>query len=56
MKRRFAYKKEDNYKELRIDESFFKGYAVYLKYNNVESPLVVNNGKEDLCIRDNGYE
>jgi predicted RNA-binding protein associated with RNAse of E/G family len=56
MKRRFAYKKEDNYKELRIDESFFKGYAVYLKYNNVENPLVVNNGKEDLCIRDNGYE
>ena len=56
MKRRYAYNLEDNYKQLRIDEEFFKGYACYLKLQNIQKPLIVNNLKEEICIRDNGYE
>ena len=56
MKRRYAYSLEDNYKQVRIDEDFFKGYACFLKLQNIQKPLIVNNGKEEICIRDNGYE
>lgn len=56
MKRRYAYNENDNYKKIRIDEKFFKGYACYLKLQNIKKPLIVNNGKEFICIRDNNYE
>ena len=56
MKRRYAYSLEDNYKQIRIDEDFFKGYACFLKLQNIDNPLVVFNGKEKICIRDNNYE
>lgn len=56
MKRRFAYNLNDNYKQIRVDEDFFKGYACFLKLQNIEKPLIVNNGKESICIRDNDYE
>lgn len=56
MKRRFAYNENDNYILLKIDESFFKGYACYLNFQNIEKPLIVNNGRENICIKDNGYE
>lgn len=56
MKRRYAYSLEDNYKQVRIEEDFFKGYACFLKLQNIQKPLIVNNGKEEICIRDNGYE
>ena len=56
MKRRFAYDINDDYKQIKIDEDFFKGYVVYLKLNNISKPLIVNNGKEFICIRDNNYE
>ena len=56
MKRRFAYNLNDNYEQIRVDEVLFKGYACYLKLQNIEKPLIVNNGKENICIRDNNYE
>lgn len=56
MKRRFAYNLNDNYEQIRVDEDFFKGYACSLKLQNIENPLVVNNGKETVCIKDNDYE
>lgn len=56
MKRRFAYNLNDNYKQIRVDEDFFKGYACLLKLQNIEKPLIVNNGRETICIRDNNYE
>lgn len=56
MKRRFAYNLNDNYKQIKVDEDFFKGYACFLKLQNIENPLIVNNGRETVCIRDNDYE
>ena len=55
MKRRYAYKEDDNYKILKIDESFFDGYSVLLKLSNVDKPLIVNNGDTSICIKDNDY-
>jgi predicted RNA-binding protein associated with RNAse of E/G family len=56
MKRRFAFKPNDNYKLLEIDETFFKGYACYLKLENIEKPLIVEKDSEKVCIKDNNYE
>ena len=56
MKRRFAYDLSDDYRLLKINEPFFKGYACFLKLQNVERPLIVYNGKENICIKDNNYE
>lgn len=56
MKRRFAFNLKDNYKLLEINETFFKGYACFIKLQNIEKPLIVHNGEEDICIKDNNYE
>lgn len=56
MKRRFAYNLKDNYDLLKITVPFFKGYACLLKFQNIEKPLLVYNGKENICIKDNNYE
>ena len=56
MKRRYAYKLSDNWKQIKINEDFFKGYACFLKIQNIEKPLIVYNGKENVCIKDNDYE
>ncbi len=56
MKRRFAYNIKDNYKKIRIEEDYFKGYVCVLKFENIEKPLIVYNGKENICIKDNNYE
>ncbi len=56
MKRRYAYNENDNYSLLKIDESFFRGYACFLKLQNIEKPLIVYNEKEYICIKDNNYE
>lgn len=56
LKRRYAFNKNDNYRLLKIDESFFKGYACFLKLKNVEKPLIVYNGNENICIKDNDFE
>ena len=34
----------------------FKGYVCDLKLNNIDKPLIVFDGKNNICIRDNGYE
>ena len=56
MKRRFAYNETDNYKLIKVEEPFFDGYACFLKFQNIEKPLIVNNGVNEICIRDNDYE
>lgn len=56
MKRRYAFNTNDNYRLLKIDETFFKGYACFLKLKNVDNPLIVYNGNENICIKDNDYE
>ncbi len=56
MKRRFAYSLGDNYKKIYINDEMFKGYVCDLKLNNIDKPLIVFDGKNNICIRDNGYE
>ncbi len=56
MKRRYAFNTNDNYRLIKIDETFFKGYACFLKLKNVDNPLIVYNGIENICIKDNDYE
>lgn len=56
MKRRFAYNENDNYKQIKVEEPFFDGYACFLKLQNIEKPLIVNNGINEICIRDNNFE
>ena len=56
MKRRFAYSLGDNYKKIHINDEMFKGYVCDLKLNNIDKPLIVFDGKNNICIRDNGYE
>ena len=56
MKRRFAYSLGDNYKKIYINDEMFKGYVCNLKLNNIDKPLIVFDGKNNICIRDNGYE
>lgn len=56
MKRRFAYNENDNYKLIKVEEPFFDGYACFLKLQNIEKPLIVNNGINEICIKDNNYE
>lgn len=56
MKRRYANKVEGIYVQKRVDEDYFKGYVCNVKIIDVEKPLIVNNGINEVCIKDNGYE
>ena len=56
MKRRFANEVEGDYTQERIESDYFTGYVCYIKLKNVEKPLVVSNGVETICIKDNNYE
>ena len=59
MRKRFATKAKygkSKYYQKRIDEEYFKGYACYLKMDNVEKPLIVNDGTGEICILDNNYK
>ncbi len=56
MKRRYANAVGGEYAQARVDTEYFNGYVCDVKINNVERPLIVNNGKNDVCIKDNGYE
>lgn len=29
---------------------------MFLKFKNIEKPLIVNNSRDNICIRDNNYE
>ena len=56
MKRRFANQVEGDYYQDRIVSEYFTGYVCYIKLKNIEKPLIVNNGVETICIKDNNYE
>lgn len=56
MKRRYANSIEGLYTQKRFDEDNFKGYISNVKFQNVEKPLIVNNGISKVCIKNNGYE
>ena len=54
-KKRFAYRPDDLYQQIRIDETLFKGVVCFVKLQNVSAPKYVKKGNETLCIIDNGY-
>ena len=56
MKRRFAYKKDDNYKQIRLDNKYLHGYVCYLKFKKLKEPLIVDYNNKKICIKDNEYE
>lgn len=56
MKRRFANAVEGDYFQEKIENVDFKGYVSYIKIKNVKEPLIVNNGKNKICIKDENYE
>ena len=55
MRKRFAYNSEDLYKQITVDEPFFKGVACIVKLQNVAKPKYIDHDKEKICIIDNGY-
>ncbi|MBR5948324.1 MAG: DUF402 domain-containing protein [Clostridia bacterium] len=54
-RKRFAYRPDDLYQQLSIDEPIFKGVVCFVKLNNVSKPKDVKKGNETFCIIDNGY-
>ena len=56
MKRRFANSVSGIYKQVRLENNFFKGYVCNIKVQGVSKPLIVNNGIEEVCLMDNNYE
>lgn len=56
MRKRFANRRGDNYKQIHIDEVYFKGYACYVEFKGVKEPKVIYNGLYDMCIIDNDYK
>lgn len=56
MKKRFANAVEGDYFQERIDDDYFKGYVSYIKIKDVIKPLIVNDGKTQICIKDENYE
>ena len=59
MKRRFAYYIDDEkiiHNQKSFENDYFFGEVCYVRYVNVDKPLIVNNGISNVCIFDNGYE
>lgn len=56
MRKRFANRRGANYKQIRVDEEYFKGYACYVTFKNVLEPKIVFNGLRKICIIDEDYE
>ena len=56
MKRRYANKVEGDYTQKRIDEDYFRGYVCNIKIKDVSRPLVVSDGINEVCIKNNNYE
>lgn len=56
MKRRFANQVEGEYFQERIEDDYFKGYACFIKIKDVKKPLIVYNGTNNICIKDENYE
>ena len=56
MKRRFATQVEGDYFQDRIVSDYFTGYVCYIKLKNIKKPLIVYNGVNIICIKNNNYE
>ena len=56
MRKRYANAVGGEYLQKRFNINNFSGYVCDVKISGVERPLIVNNGKTDVCIKDNGYE
>ena len=54
LKRRFANSIEGDFHLKYLNEKFFKGHVCCNKIW-CNSPVVVNDGTKDVCIRDDGY-
>lgn len=54
-KKRFAYGPDDPVRQIRIDETLFKGVVCFVKLQNISKPKYVKKGNETLCIINNGY-
>jgi len=56
MKRKYGNRMPGLYMQDKIETEYFNGYLCYTKLNNIDEPLIVNNGLYDLCIIKNDYE
>ena len=56
MKKKYGNRMPGLYIQDKIESDYFNGYMCYTKLNNIDEPLVVNNGLYDLCIIKNDYE
>ena len=56
MKRRYANEVDGIYVQKRIDSKYLTGYACFIKIKNVTKPLVIGNGVEEICIKNENYE
>ena len=55
MRKRFAYNSDDLYQQVTVDEPFFKGIVCFVRLRNITKPKYIENGKEKICIINNGY-
>lgn len=55
MKRRFAFR-DGKYRQIRVDESYFKGYVNGIVFTDEIRPMVVDIKGKETCIRDSGFE
>lgn len=56
MRKRFANRSGNNYKQIEVNEDFFKGTACYVDFDSSEEPVIVFNGKTNVCIKKENYE
>ncbi len=58
MKRRFATTPDstDYFVQKRIETKAFKGVLCFTKMKNINNPLIVFNGEQNVCIRKDNYE
>lgn len=56
MKRRYANEVDGIYIQNRMNNRYLTGYACFIKLKNVSRPLIVNNGVEEICIKNENYE
>ena len=52
---RFANEVEGDYEQKRIEADYFKGYVCCIRIKNTKKPLIVNNGINEICIKNEDY-
>lgn len=55
MKRKYANRMSGDYYQEHIISDYFSGYICRTKLDNIERPIIVNNGIYNLCIVNNDY-